>query len=148
MAQELHDPRVMDPQTRRILLGTYPLWRVVAPSALIFASGFYLFALLTDTTVVQVVPTNVFEWVVLVSGVLLSGFVGYHRDGVTLALFVVGGIWFGSTYYGAMKPTWDTPAPGLTLAVSVAVVTAVGYGLPSYVSGRILRIAVEFFRGM
>lgn len=145
MADELTDPRVLDPRTRRRVLGTYEGWRSVAPLALVLAALFYLSTALTETTVVQLTPTDSFEWIVFLSGILLAGYVGYSKDGVALALFAVGSVWFGSTYYGATHTLPDIANPsGLFLVVFVAVLTSLVYGVPSYVAGRILRSAVEY----
>lgn len=148
MASELRDSRVLKPQTSRILFGTFSGWGRFTPTALIIATCFYLITRINESGPVHLVPSNPFDWLVIVSGILLAGYIGYSNNGVILAMFVVGCILFGAVYHWSMTSGLDTPDPGLPFAFIFAVVSAIFYGGSSYVIGRTLRMTAEYIQSI
>lgn len=139
--------RVMKTRTTRILVGEFRWWVVFVPIAVVLAALLFVGASQLNREIVNLVPADPFALAVFSLSVALGVTLGYLRGGLFLVLFVVSSVWFGSVYYGTQQSASDTAPPGAELAVLVAMVGAIGYGIPSYAVGRGLRALVARFQG-
>lgn len=128
---------------KRLFAGEITWWPVFVPIAVGLAALLFVAAGQTDEQIIHLVPEDFFDLAVFSLSLGLGFTIGYVRGGIFLTLFVVFSVWFGSAYYGSQQPGWDTPPPGAGIAVLVGVMAAIGYGLPSFVIGRILRALVN-----
>lgn len=140
MGEERSELRVMNERTKRLFVGDYQEWVVFLPVAVGLGFLFYIVASQMGQEIINLVPRDVFDLVVVSVSVILGVMVGYSRGGLLLSLSVVASIWFGSVYYGAMQSAPDIVRPGVGYAFFVANITAIVFGIPAYAFGRILRV--------
>lgn len=140
---ELHG---MNKRAKQFLVGDPDEWMVFVPIAVGLALLFYLVASLMGQEIVNLVPEDLFDLVVVTVSVVLGVRVGYSKGGFLLSLFVVATIWFGSVHYGAMQSASDVAPPGVNFVFFVAIITAIVFGIPAYALGRLLRGTIGFLR--
>lgn len=124
----------------RVAIGTLDGWMKNIFASIIIAVTYLVLASVISHEVVNLVPDDRFDWLVVLTSILFCIYIGYTNDGLILSWIVAGTIWFGSVYYGSMQSEINAPAPGVELALLVAIVAATIYGIPSFILGMILRV--------
>lgn len=136
----------MRERVNQILIGNYERWVVFVPVAIGLAVVFFLYTSQYNQNIVHLIPDDVFEFVVVCVSMVMGAMIGYKRGGFLLPLVTVATIWFGSVLYWSFQSAPDTQPAGAGFAFLVGFTAAVAYGIPSYVSGRVLRSAIGLFR--